>query len=117
MKFDSLYAKVSNEYFWPTMKSEILKFLSLCEHCSYINPKFIDKPYLKPTQKGDRPFSIIHIDLTGDLSTSKTSNGNRYIMIIICTFSKWIELYAIPNSKAHTVAACFFDYMKRFGCP
>lgn len=49
MKYDSLFNKVSSEYYWPTMKSDITHFLKICEHCSYMNPKFIDKPYLTPT--------------------------------------------------------------------
>ena len=67
MKFDALYNTVSNEYFWPTMRRDVVTFLSNCEHCMYMNPEFIDRPFLKPTQKGDRPFSVVHIDLTGDL--------------------------------------------------
>ena len=49
MKYDSLFNKVSTEYYWPTIKSDIIKFLAHCEHCSYMNPQFIDKPYLTPT--------------------------------------------------------------------
>lgn len=117
MKYDSLYNKIYSEYYWPTMKSDIMHFLANCEHCSYMNPKFIEKPHLTPTQKGNKPFSIIHIDLTGDLQLTKTSHGNRYIAIFIDSFSKWIELYPIPNKQAETIAACFTDYFKRFGCP
>ena len=49
------------------MKSDIVKFVGECEHCSYMNPKYISNPSLKPTQKGDRPFAVLHIDLSGDL--------------------------------------------------
>ncbi len=33
-------------------------------------------------------------------------NGNRFILMMINYFSKWAEVYALPNHKAETVADC-----------
>ena len=38
-------------------------------------------------------------------------------MVIVDAFSKWVELYPIPNRKASTVAATMFDFIKRYGTP
>ena len=61
--------------------------------------------------------AILHIDLTGDLQVNQTSNKNRYLVVIVDAFSKWVELYPIPNWKASTVAAVMFDFIKRYGTP
>lgn len=68
-----------------------------------MNPHFVKNPSLKPTQKGNRPFSVLHIDLTGDLGTKPTSSGNRYLCIIVCAFSKWVEIYPIKDKRASTL--------------
>ena len=48
-----------------------------------------------------------------------TSRGNRYILVVTDTFSKWTEaLYAIPDQTATTCAHYIFNEMiSRFGCP
>ena len=65
-----------------------------------MNPKFISNPSLHPTKKGNRPFAIIHIDLTGDLATHVTSRKNRYLFVLVDSFSKWVEIYPIPDKTA-----------------
>lgn len=61
--------------------------------------------------------SILHVDLTGDLAVERTSHKNRYLFIIVDAFSKWVEIYPIPDRKSETVADCMFDFVKRFGSP
>ena len=82
-----------------------------------MNPQYVSNPVLHPIEKGDRPFAILHIDLTDDLNSQVTSRKNRYLCIIVDAFSKWVEIYPIPNKKATTIANCMWDVIKRFGCP
>ena len=82
-----------------------------------MNPKFVSNPTLHPTNKGDRPFVVLHVDLIGDLQTHVTSRKNRYLFILVDSFSKWVEVYPIPNAKATTTADCMWDFTKRFGSP
>ena len=82
-----------------------------------MNPKFISNPSLHPTEKGDRPFAVIHIDLTGDLMIQVTSIKNRYLFILVDSFSKWVEIYPIYNKNASTIADCMWDFVKRFDSP
>ena len=99
------------------MLTDITKYIATCAHCSAMNPKFISNPSLHLIEKGDRPMAILHVDLTGDLSTKLTPRKNRYLFILVDSFSKWVEIYPIPNSKSATIANCMWDFVKRFGTP
>ncbi len=35
-----------------------------------------------------------------------TENGNRFILTVIDYYSKWAEVYTLPNHKVETVGAC-----------
>ena len=97
-----MHDTIIQEYFWEGLKRDVTKLITSCTHCSQMNPKYISNPSLHPTEKGERPMSILHIDLSGDLATHTTSRKNRYVCIIIDAFSKWIEIYPIPNKKSET---------------
>ena len=58
----------------------------------------------------------VHIDLMGPFVES--NKGNRYILIIIDKFTKWLECYPLPDQEAETVATSFIEGFKsRLGCP
>jgi hypothetical protein len=59
------------------------------------------------------PFERIAIDVVGPFS--RIDQGNRYLLIAKYYFTKWPEVYAIPNQKALTVAALATNYFCRFG--
>jgi hypothetical protein len=48
------------------------------------------------------PFERIAIDIAGPFPES--DRGNRYLLIAMDYFTKWPEVYAIPNQEASTVA-------------
>ena len=56
----------------------------------------------------EEPNQRIHMDLFGPL-LCRSATGNKYIMVITDSFSKYTELAAIPDKTAVTVAKAFFD--------
>jgi transposase InsO family protein len=62
------------------------------------------------------PFERIAIDVAGPFPRS--DQGNRYLLIAMDYFTKWPEVYAIPNQEASTVAeALVTNFFCRFGIP
>jgi hypothetical protein len=58
------------------------------------------------------PFERIAIDVAG------SDQGSRYLLIAMDYFTKWPEVYAIPNQEASTVAeALVTNFFCRFGIP
>jgi len=44
-----------------------------------------------------------------------TKAGNEYILVLQDYFTKWLELWALPDRKASTVAKCLVEFMQRYG--
>jgi transposase InsO family protein len=62
------------------------------------------------------PFERIAIDVAGPFPRS--DQGNRYLLIAIDYFTKWPEVYGIPNQEASTVAeALVTNFFCCFGIP
>jgi len=58
----------------------------------------------------------ISIDVLGPLNT--TQKGNKYILVLVDTFTKWTEAYAMPDQEAKTNADVIVNnFICRFGCP
>eukprot|EP00731_Ephydatia_muelleri_P029883 Em0021g406a len=54
-----------------------------------------------PVQAGS-PMQIVAVDIMGPLP--ETKDGNRYVLVASDYFTRWVEVYAIPNQEAVTVA-------------
>ena len=62
------------------------------------------------------PFERIAIDIAGPFPV--TDDGNRYIMVVGDYFTKWVEVYAIPNQEVTTVAKqLVHNFCCRYGAP
>ena len=58
----------------------------------------------------------VAVDVLGPLP--RTSRGNRYVLVAIDYFTKWMEAYPLPDQEATTVAEALVQGMfSRFGTP
>ena len=63
-----------------------------------------------------RPLQCVVMDIMGPLP--ETSRGNKYILVIADYFTKWSEVYPMPNMEAITVAKCLVnEFSCRFDVP
>jgi transposase InsO family protein len=59
---------------------------------------------------------IAAVDIVGPFPDSP--NGNRYILVAMDYFTRWAEVYAIPNQEASTVAEKLVnEFFLRFSPP
>jgi hypothetical protein len=62
------------------------------------------------------PFERIAMDVAGPFPTS--DSGNKYVLVVMDYFSKWPEVYPIPNQETTTIAdAVVHNWISRFGVP
>ena len=62
------------------------------------------------------PFERVAVDIAGPFPES--DRGNRYLLVAMDYFTKWPEVYAIPNQEASTVADVLVNnFFCRFGVP
>ena len=62
------------------------------------------------------PFQVVGVDIFGPLPP--TLLGNRYVVVIVDRFSRWVELTAVPDILAETIADVVVnELIFRHGCP
>jgi hypothetical protein len=62
------------------------------------------------------PFERVAVEIAGPFPES--DRGNRYLLIAMDYFTKWPEVYAIPNQEVTTVADDLVNYFFcRFSVP
>jgi hypothetical protein len=44
-------------------------------------------------------------------------NGNKYIIVVIDVFSRFVELYAVPELSAENSAKILIEYTSRYATP
>ena len=54
------------------------------------------------TSVGIHPFAYVQADLQGPFS--RTSNGNTYILVVICLLTRRMEIRLLPDKTAESVA-------------
>ena len=62
------------------------------------------------------PLDRLGMDILGPLP--RTPRGNRYVLVVTDAFSKWVELFAIPDQTASTCADVLVnEVFSRIGSP
>ena len=49
----------------------------------------------------------VHLDILGPFTTSES--GNKYVLMIVDQFTRWLELHALPEQTAEIIAKPFFE--------
>jgi hypothetical protein len=108
--------RVKQRFYWPQCQTDVKEFIKQCDGCSSRKgPPRKPKAPLQLYTVG-APMERIAIDIMGPLPVSE--NGNRYLLVTMDYFSKWPEVYPIPNQEARTVAnALVREFFCRFAIP
>jgi len=61
------------------------------------------------------PFEVLHLDHIGPLKADAAKN--KFILVMIDAFSRWVELYPTKSTTALETAFCIFQHMGRYGSP
>ena len=64
------------------------------------------------TSQVERPFQRVAANIH---ELPVTSKGNRYVLVVEDYLTKFVNLYAITDQKATTVAECLFHYILEHG--
>lgn len=113
---EKTYEKVKKSFYWYGMKNEIDLYVKGCSKCTQ-NKKY-GKTSRHPLQinQAGVPLERVHIDFLGPLPISK--QGNTCVLVISDSFTKWLELVALPDQTAEeTAKALVNQFIARLGCP
>ncbi len=83
-------ARILQRFYWFELQNDVQAWIKRCDLCAK------NKPNPKPL----------------------TPRGNRYILTVSDNFSKWIEIFAIPDQTNEKCADKIFnEVICRYGCP
>ena len=113
---DKLQAQLQLRYYWPTMSHDVAEFCRACVRCSERNPPIPQPRASMGELRATEPWEVMSIDFMTDLPT--TLNGNKHLLICCDHFTRWIEVFPLPDMKASTVASVLVsEVFSRFSCP
>eukprot|EP00877_Chromochloris_zofingiensis_P012037 jgi/Chrzof1/7087/Cz02g10110.t1 len=106
---------VSERFYWWNMTKQIKDEVLKCEACKGRKTLFKKNPELQPLTPVPI-WSRVSIDTMGPYP--KTSCGNKYTVVAVDHFSKWVEARPISDKKAGTMAKFFMeDVIARHSLP
>ncbi|GFW60756.1 retrovirus-related Pol polyprotein from transposon 412 [Trichonephila clavipes] len=94
--------RVRERFFWGKVRADVEQWCKSCDACSARKgPKIRSRGKLHRYNVG-APFERIAFDILGPLP--RTASGNKYLLVVMDYFTKWPEVYPIPDQEAPTVA-------------
>ena len=96
---------------WMYMTQDVKKFISNCPCCqkmSQINTPIHSVKYVASTYN---TMECLNIDFVGPYP------DDGYILVIIDTFTRWVELYPCVAANAQEALQGLLQHFGRFGCP
>lgn len=106
LAYERVLNRARSVCYWPTMYSDIKKWCEQCYACQRRKSPVPKQHAPMRTSQTVRPFQRVAADI---LELPITSKGNRYVLVVEDYFTKFVNLYAIPNQTATTVAECLFE--------
>lgn len=99
------------KYKWEYMRSDVKEFIRKCPCCqkmSQVKPAINALNYTTSTYS---PMECLNIDFIGPFPDS------GYLLVIICTFTRWVEIYPTPDASAKSACDSLLKHVGRFGAP
>ena len=109
-------ANVKRRFLWPGMRKDIQLFVQSCDSCGRFKADGRKrKAGIKDFRVGI-PMERVCIDIVGPFPVS--SQGNKYALVVTDCFTKYVEIYPMPNQEAYSVAQVLTkEFFSRFGVP
>ena len=107
-------ARVSGEYYWPSLKHEVKKYVKCCDSCNKVRPanKLVNTGTFRVP---DRRFSHVLVDIVGPLPDSY---GHKYILTAIDRTTRYLRCMALKEATSSAAAAAFLHgWLNLFGVP
>jgi hypothetical protein len=105
----------NGKYQWRGKGDHVQTFLKTCAICqkmSQVKPIIYATPF---TAASYRPMDTLNIDSIGPVSTDRF--GSCHIIVKICCFTRFIELYAAADTSAMSAARALLNHHGRYGVP
>ncbi|KRX63871.1 Retrovirus-related Pol polyprotein from transposon [Trichinella sp. T9] len=99
--------------YWQNMAKDIAEYCHTCDKCQQSKPPTPTPAPLQPFPIG-RPWEPVSIDI---LEIPMSRHGNKYLLVLQDSFTKWLEALPMKDQTATTVARKLTAVFCRFGIP
>ena len=117
LSYEKTVERVRNLFWWPKITNIVRAFCGSCAVCHEINTSSKPKPKAELkfwSDYGGGPGCVVSIDV---FQTARWSKSNKYILVIIDKFSRYLEFTVMQNSRAPTIARALVKYFMQNGVP
>jgi transposase InsO family protein len=109
-------AKLRRHFFWPNLLSDVRKYCRSCAVCQKRKPPPTRPHHPLQQEAIGEPLQKVTIDILG--FEKCTCRGNRYILVMVDSLTKWAEAFPMPDERAETVARLLVEeFVCRVGIP
>ena len=108
--------KVLKKFYWRGIREDCNNWVNTCDVCARQK-----RPQRKPhaplgSMATGAPLDCLATDILGPFPES--TRGNKYVLAVTDYFTKWVEIFPIPDQTAPTCAEIILnEVIARFGCP
>jgi transposase InsO family protein len=96
---------------WKNMRLDVKTYIRECPCCQKMSQIKVPITAYKYTLSTYRPMECLNIDFIGPYP------DKGFVLNIIDTFTRWVELYVVPNATAEEACKCLLVHFGRFGSP
>jgi transposase InsO family protein len=96
---------ISLSFWWSGMRKSVEEFVRECDSCQRRKGEHEFTAPLGCVGNSTAPFEITSMDITGPYAV--TPRKNRYLLTFVDNFSKYAEIYPIPEQSAMTCAKVY----------
>jgi len=102
------------EYEWPRMTRDVAGWIAECPSCQKVRAR---EPNVSAVPSAIGSFCIFEemsVDFVGPLPVDEV--GNSYILNMVCSTTRYCELFAVEAATAVIAAHCLLAVVSRYGC-
>ena len=100
---------------WPYMRGYVKQFIRLCPCCQKMASTKLAIQVTPFTLARYQPMECWNVDTIGPLP--EDTHGNKFIIVLIDMFTRFVELRATVTTDAATAARFMYEQMGRYGTP
>ena len=102
MGYERVYRMLFQRYYWWNMSQDVMEWLKCCKQCQQAKKGPGGAKGINKQENSGTPLLRLGVDLQGPFP--ETVRGSKYILVVQDYNSRWIELFALPDKSAATVA-------------
>ena len=113
---EKLLKQAQIRFYWLDMASDVTSFCAQCDRCAGRNGPNPKARAPMGELFASEPWEVLSIDFLTDLPL--TERGNKHLLVCCDHFTRWVEVFALPDMTAVTVARVLTEEVfSRYGCP